>query len=224
MLTSASSATEQGNELASSKILVPDTQVRDIEGNLYTTVKIGNQMWLAENLRITKFQDGSKVNTGFIPDDDENKLTTYGRLYDWHDVSSDRNLCPEGGRVASDEDWKVLEKNIGMSDTELNKEGWRGENDIAVTLKAEQPDTLFKRFDPLRVNEYNFSARPAGVKIGNWYITQGMYTEFWTSSSGTDKEAYARTLAYSWWNSHKGEIRRAKLSKTHMFSVRCIKM
>ncbi|WP_460313648.1 fibrobacter succinogenes major paralogous domain-containing protein [Aliiglaciecola aliphaticivorans] len=197
--------------------------VHDHEGNIYPTVKIGEQIWLAENLRTTRFQDGSSVNTGFIPDDDESSLLTYGRLYDWHDVTDVRNLCPEGWRVASDADWQALEKTIGISESELNKEGWRGENDIAITLKAQQPDTLFKAFKQSLVNKYNFSATPAGVKIGKWYITQGAYTEFWTSSSVTQKDAYARTLAYSWWNSHKGEIRRARLNKGYMLSVRCVK-
>jgi len=62
------------------------------------------------------------------------------------------------------------------------------------------------------------------VKLGNWYVTQGMYTEFLTSSSASTKEAYARTLAYSWWNAHKGEIRRTTLSKNFMLSVRCVKI
>lgn len=200
------------------------TSVQDNEGNVYRTVNIGNQIWLAENLRATKFQDGSKVSTGFIPNDDENTLLKYGRLYDWSDVADKRNLCPDGWRVASDEDWQALERSIGIAEPALNTLGWRGENDIAITIKAEQPDTLFKRFDQSQVNKFNFSATPAGVKLGKWYITQGMYTEFWTSSSANEKEAFARTLAYSWWNSHKGEIRRAKLRKSHMFSVRCVKV
>lgn len=198
--------------------------VQDTDGNIYQTVKIGDQVWLAENLRTTIFQDRSKVSTGFIPDDDENQLLTYGRLYNWQDISDERNICPVGWRVASDDDWKALEKSIGIAESELNKEGWRGENDIAITLKAAQPDTLFKNFEQSQVNSHHFSAQPAGVRIGNWYITQGMYTEFWTSSNATDEEAYARTLAYSWWNSHKGEVRRAKLKKSYMFSVRCVKI
>lgn len=202
---------------------VVSNSVRDNEGNTYPTVKIGEQIWLAENLRATKFQDGTPVSSGFIPDDDDEKLNVYGRLYRWDDVVDGRNICPTGWRVATDEDWKALEKSIGIAESELDENGWRGDNDIAITLKAQQPDTLFKRFDQSQVNKYNFSASPAGVKIGNWYLTQGMYTEFWTSTSATEKEAYARTLAYSWWNSHKGEIRREKLKKDYMFSVRCVK-
>lgn len=198
--------------------------VQDMDGNTYRTVKIGNQTWLAENLRTSTFQDGTKVSTGFIPKDDDSNFLKYGRLYDWNDVADARNICPKGWRVASDDDWKMLESTIGISDAQLDTEGWRGENNIAITLKAQQPNTLFKRFDQSRVNKYNFSATPAGVKLGNWYITQGMYTEFWTSSKATEKKSYARTLAYAWWNSHGGEIRRTRLKNSYMLSVRCVKI
>jgi uncharacterized protein (TIGR02145 family) len=219
MFTSAASSANYANNI------LKDTQdiAQDSDGNIYKTVKIGDQIWLAENLRTTTFQDRSKVTTGYIPDDDASNLLMYGRLYSWQDVNDEKNICPTGWRVASDEDWKELEKIIGISNSDLDNEGWRGENDIALTLKAAQPNTLFKSFDQSQVNKHNFSAQPAGVKLGSWYITQGMYSEFWTASSASDKDAYARTLAYSWWNSHKGEIRRARLKKSYMFSVRCVK-
>ncbi len=209
--------------LSASDINVTEGTVQDLEGNTYRTVKIGEQVWLAENLRSTKFQDGSKIKTAFIPDDDEHNLLKYGRLYDWHDVADERNICPIGWRVASDEDWKELEKTIGIPEGDLNKKGWRGDNDIAITLKEAQPDTLFKKFDQAQVNRYKFYASAAGVKLKRWYITQGMYTEFWTSSNATEKDAYNRTLVYSCWNTHKGEIRRTTISKDYMFSVRCVK-
>lgn len=204
---------------------VNEKTVRDSDGNTYQTVTIGNQVWLAENLRSTTFQDNSKVKTGYIPKDNEENLMKYGRLYDWHDVADERNLCPVGWRVATDEDWKVLERAIGMQDVDLHKEGWRGgEQDLGVHLKESQPDGLFKKFDQSMVNKHRFFARPAGVKWNGLYITQGAYSEFWTGSSATDKDAYIRTLAYSWWNAHKGEIRRATSSKDYMFSVRCVKI
>jgi len=224
MSASTALASELISEQNTSQPSINSALVQDHEGNIYRTVTIGKQIWLAENLRVTKFQDGSKVNTGFIPNDDKSNLAIYGRLYDWYDVTDTRNLCPEGWRVASDEDYKALEIAIGIDKTDVDKLGWRGQDDVAITLKVKQPDTIFKRFNQLQVNKYGFSAMPAGVKLGNWYITQGMYTEFWTSTNATNSEAYARTLAYSWWNSHKGEIRRAKLNKEYMFSVRCVKI
>lgn len=199
--------------------------VQDREGNTYRTVKIGEQIWMAENLRSTHFQDGSVISSAAIPKDDEANLLKYGRLYNWHDVNDDRNICPEGFRVATDEDWKALERTLGMSETEVNSDGWRGgEQDLGVQLKEEQADGLFKKFDRADVNKHGFAARPAGVKWKGWYITQGAYTEFWTASNASEKEAYIRTLAYSWWNPHKGEIRRTTSTKDYMFSVRCVKI
>lgn len=198
--------------------------IQDAEGNVYRTVKIGDQIWLAEGLRSTKFQDGSAVRSGVIPKDDEENLLKYGRLYNWHDVSDERNICPVGWHVATDDDWKQLERTIGMSEEELHQEGWRGgDQNLGIQLKEAQDNGLFKKFDPSKVNKYNFFARPAGVKLHGFYMTQGAYTEFWTASSATDKDAIIRTLAYSWWNPHKGEIRRATSSKDYMFSVRCVK-
>ncbi|MBU2979321.1 fibrobacter succinogenes major paralogous domain-containing protein [Alteromonas sp. C1M14] len=198
--------------------------VQDVEGNVYRTVTIGDQIWLAENLRSTRFQDGSAVRSGAIPKDDDTNLLKYGRLYNWYDAADERNLCPVGWRVASDDDWKSLERAIGMPEYEVNNSGWRGGAlNLGVQLKEAQSDGLFAHFTPSQINRYGFSARPAGVKWHGWYITQGDYSEFWTTSSASDKKAIIRTLAYSWWNKHKGEIRRATSTKDYLFSVRCVK-
>ncbi|GGP69157.1 hypothetical protein GCM10009409_37500 [Shewanella saliphila] len=202
-----------------------ENTVQDREGNVYRTVNIGEQVWLAENLRSTQFQDGSAVSSGAVPNDDAANLLTYGRLYNWHDVADQRNLCPVGWRVATDEDWKTLERTIGMPEADLHKDGWRGgEQHIGLQLKEAQADGLFAKFEPSLVNKQQFFARPAGVKWNGFYITQGAYTEFWTATSATDSQAIIRTLAYSWWNAHKHEIRRATSSKDYMFSVRCVRI
>ncbi len=217
-------ATSSANDINKELHQLADS-VQDVEGNVYRTVTIGDQVWLAESLRSTQFQDGSSVRSGAIPIDDEDNLLKYGRLYNWHDVADDRNLCPAGWRVATDDDWKTLERTLGMPEEEIHQDGWRGgAQNIGLQLKETQANGLFSKVDPTIVNKQNFFARPAGVKWNGFYITQGAYTEFWTANSASDTKAVIRTLAYAWWNTHKGEIRRATSSKDYMFSVRCVKI
>lgn len=207
---------------AQEDFLVSNNVVKDYDGNVYETVLIGSQVWLSENLRSERFQDGSKIDTAFIPDDDSSKLSAHGRLYSWHDVADRRNICPVGWRVATDEDWKALERAIGLDEDEVDDKGWRGDG-AALSLKANQSKSIFDRFDSSIVNQVKFNARPSGIKWKRWYFAQGMYSEFWTGSSATENKAYNRTLAYSWWSPQKGKIYRSALSKDYMFSVRCIK-
>ena len=201
---------------------LPDT-VQDAEGNTYRTVQIGEQIWLAENLRATQFQDGTTVATGAIPKDKPENLLKYGRLYNWQDVADSRNICPVGWRVATDEDWQQLEKTIGMAEAELDNTGWRGQNGIGHTLKEVQAEGPFNKIDQSLVNKHQFFARAAGVKWRSWYITQGWYTEFWTASETSSEKAINRTLAHQWWNMQKGKNYRSSLSKDYLFSVRCVK-
>ncbi len=110
--------------------------VKDIDGNEYTTVIIGDQGWMAENLRVTKYRNGDDIPTGLsntewgntisgafaiypheggnTEDDveginsDEEMVAAYGKLYNWHAVNDSRGLCPEGWSVPSDDDWTQL--------------------------------------------------------------------------------------------------------------------
>jgi len=94
-----------------------DTVV-DVDGNAYTTVKIGDQWWMAENLRVTRGPAGDPIET-LPPGGDEATVQAYGRLYTW-DVAMDgasqagaRGICPDGWRVPSDDDWNTLIVGLG---------------------------------------------------------------------------------------------------------------
>ncbi|MFN8240261.1 MAG: FISUMP domain-containing protein [Bacteroidales bacterium] len=117
----------------------------DVDGNVYKTVTIGQQTWFSENLRTTKLNDGQAIplvtaNTAW------NNLSTpgycwynnnqaqyavnYGALYNWYAVGTNK-LCPAGWHVASDNDFKILEKSLGMSESEADAIGFRGINEAS---------------------------------------------------------------------------------------------
>ncbi len=112
-----------------------DSTVTDIDGNVYNTVVIGSQVWLQENLKTTKFKDGSaipnvtsdsewgSINTpGFCwyDNDQAANKNKYGALYNWHTVNTGK-LCPEGWRVPTNADWTELIDELGGETMAANK-------------------------------------------------------------------------------------------------------
>ncbi len=109
-----------------------DGTVTDIDGNVYQTVIIGDQEWMAENLRVTRYSNGDDIPTDLSGDDwgnttegayaiyDHNASNTgginspeemddaYGKLYNWYATNDERGLCPPGWQVPSDNDWTAL--------------------------------------------------------------------------------------------------------------------
>ena len=112
--------------------VLPDEKVLDIDGNEYKTVKIGDQIWMAENLRVSRYNNGDDIPTDLSDDNWENTtegayaifdhnhenadgidspeemVTAYEKLYNWYAVDDERGLCPEGWSVPSDDDWTQL--------------------------------------------------------------------------------------------------------------------
>jgi len=97
--------------------------VTDIDGNVYQTIKIGDQWWMAENLKVTHYRNSDPIPhvtdggtwsylfTGAYCEYDNNpaNVAIYGRLYNWYAVGDSRNIAPEGWHVPSDDEWKQLE-------------------------------------------------------------------------------------------------------------------
>ncbi|WP_433836168.1 fibrobacter succinogenes major paralogous domain-containing protein [Flavobacterium anhuiense] len=103
-----------------------DEIIKDIEGNEYRTIKIGSQTWMAENLRVKTFSDGSPItlvqdslqwqNSHFPCQtlfENQNQNIAYGRLYNWFAVNAMENICPAGWKIPSVEDWNLLSQNFG---------------------------------------------------------------------------------------------------------------
>jgi uncharacterized protein (TIGR02145 family) len=195
-------------------------EVRDIDSNVYRTVTIGKQVWLRENLKVTRFRNGdpiSEVTDGFKwskrkeaafcnYDNDPIFAVTFGRLYNWHAVNDSRGICPEGYHVPHDGEWFELTVSLdgeGVAGGKLKEEG---------TNHWSEPNTG-------ATNESGFTALPGGYR-GNKGAFQILddYCFFWTSTSYDDAMAWSRFL-----QNDDDAVFRIENYKTFGFSVRCVK-
>jgi len=202
--------------------------VKDIDGNVYHTIKIGNQVWTVENLRTTTYRDGYPItldtatatwdkgtngkycyyNNTTNPD----SIKKYGALYNWYAVSS-KKLAPEGWHIPTNEDWEILE--AYLVENGYNWDGTKTENKYAKSL-ATKTDWFFDKTpgsigcDLSKNNASGFSALPGG----NRYYTglfgnKGYYGNFWSES---DTETTIGTFlllpfqgeAFDWLSSQAG--------------------
>ena len=82
--------------------------VTDIDNNVYNTVIIGTQIWLKENLKVTKYRNSDTITTTWAYNGNESNVSTYGRLYDWYAATDSRGLCPTGWHLPTDAEWTTL--------------------------------------------------------------------------------------------------------------------
>jgi uncharacterized protein (TIGR02145 family) len=206
--------------------------VTDIDGNVYQTVKIGNQWWMAENLKVTHYRNNnaipnvtdslawSNLSTGAYcnSDNNETNVVTYGRLYNWFAINDSRNISPAGWHVPSDEEWKQLEMYLGMSQAEADRESYRG-TDKGGKLKEAGTSHWY---DPNEgaTNESGFSALPGGARESNGSFKnyRGLLAFFWSSTEGSDGDAWCRFLPYD-----GSEVGRWSTNKKGGLSIRCVK-
>lgn len=181
-----------------------------VDSNLYSTdfetVKIGNQVWMAENLNIPT------PNSWCLYDDDKN-CEQYGRMYNWFDAQL---ACPPGWRLPSDEDWIELEMFLGMQEEEAYIETWRGEN---VGGKLKSTDTSWDQPNVGATNSTGFNAMPCGPR--NKFGMYGLFGHnviYWTSTPYGEKHAVFRYLGNS-----RNDVGRSNTSKYDGFYVRCVK-
>ncbi|HDS00910.1 MAG TPA: hypothetical protein ENO22_14290 [candidate division Zixibacteria bacterium] len=196
--------------------------VTDIDGNVYQTVKIGDQLWMAENLRVTHYRNGQLILC--IPDsalwawttlplaaycnynNDESNVSVYGRLYNWYAVTDTSKIAPEGWHVPSDAEWQTLVDYLGGPEIAGGKMKEPG-IDYWIT-----PNTG-------ATNESGFSALPGGYRDPNGHFDYiGIFGHFLSSS------ASGYTYAWKWrLNYYDSAIERLSCNKRSGFSVRCVK-
>jgi len=207
--------------------------VTDIDGNVYQTVKIGDQWWMAENLKVTHYRNGAlipNVEDGNIWDtltagaycnfdNDDGNVADYGRLYNWRAVDDGRNIAPAGWHVPTDEEWKQLEMFLGMSQASADSIGYRG-TDEGGKLK-EAGSSHWSHPNTGATNESGFTARGAGYRDGMGNFCAWNYrTFFWTSTEQSSFESWYRRLE---WDEARSLRSAYGYGIQPGFSVRCVK-
>jgi uncharacterized protein (TIGR02145 family) len=213
----------------------PTGTVTDIDGNVYQTIKIGDQWWMAENLKTTHYRNGVTIPevtdagtwAGLSSgahchyDFDVVNADVYGRLYNWFAASSSNNIAPTGWHVPSDAEWKQLEIYLGMSSAAADSLSWRG-----VTEGGKLKETGISHwYNPNTgaTNESGFLALPAGFcgYDGDFNTSVGGYAYFWATTefvSYDNSSAYGRELCFGY-----AQINRGGFVKQNGFSIRCVK-
>ncbi len=196
--------------------------VADRDGNAYRTISIGNQTWMAENLRTTTYRNGDDIrnvqtNSDWVPlteggyasynnTDDKDEIATYGLLYNWYAVSDSRNIAPEGWHVASKADWDELIAEVGG---------------VAIAgQRLKEAGTTHWNAGTAGNNSSGFTALPSGRReFGDGSFLNINFNGFWWSATpnGADFAFYYQM------NFDSNSIIPANFLKNYGFAVRCVK-
>jgi uncharacterized protein (TIGR02145 family) len=197
------------------------TSLADPDGNVYHIIVIGSQTWMAENLRTTKYRNGTPIDHPGTDEDawynnttgayawynnDNTQKDIYGALYKWHAVANPAGLCPSGWHVPSDEEWDILVSFLG------------GETVAGSSLKETGNMHWFNQ-NTDATNSSGFTALPGGSKSEyGVFANLGYDGYFWTSTAYNMGNAWNRSLSL-----FDGLVTRIYTNKGFGYSVRCIR-
>jgi uncharacterized protein (TIGR02145 family) len=199
-------------------------RVTDIDGNVYNIVTIGTQVWMAENLKTTRYSDGTSI--AFVPDsatwsylgtpgycwynNDAGNKNTYGAMYNWYAVNTGK-LAPAGWHVPTYQEWSILIAYLGGSTNAGGKAKSTGTIEAGTGLWY-SPNTG-------ATNESGFSALPSGSRIVNSaFGNLGNYGYWWSSSSTNDSHAWIFYM-----NNNYSFTDQSSMNKCVGYSVRCVR-
>lgn len=202
--------------------------VSDIDGNTYKTVKIGNQWWMCQNLRTKRFLDGSPILDLSTQGSDSlwaatsSSALTYidslnGVQYNQFAVQDARKIAPAGWHIPSDEEWKILEKTIGMNTDDADQLAWRGTNE-AEKLLVKNSEGWPLGTVVFGLNTYEFAILPMGCRTVTGSAVIGYNAFFWSSSQTSNGQPYYRYFDYQ-----KKNIFRQTTYPQYGMSIRCVK-
>lgn len=200
----------------------PNT-VKDIDGNVYNVVQIGNQCWMKENLKVSRYRDGTSITTNLIdsiweittngayayPNNNIANNNIYGKLYNWYAVNTGK-LAPAGWHVPSYGEWVLLVAQLG--------------GELVAGDKMKSTSSLWTPYSGIiNTDSSGFSALPAGVRSGS-ILSGGFYglgqnAVFWSSTERYIDAAWVRSLHYL----DSGAYSEDDHFKNYGLSVRCVK-
>lgn len=194
--------------------------VADIDGNVYRTVTIGTQVWMAENLKTTKYSTGASIlyitdaaqwqyltNGSYCNYDNQVYISnTFGHLYNWNAVNDSRKICPSGWHIPDKDEWQVL----------LNFAG--GYNTAAALLKAKGTDYWFSTTSAT-TNETGFTALPGGMrKNDGQFLNLTNSGHWWSNTEYNSNSAWRVEMDCS-----SDYVQMPSTDKKYGLSVRCLK-
>lgn len=211
--------------------------VPDIDGNTYNTIAIGKQCWLKENMKATRFADGTEIKQGgtlsaseamlYTPGGSADNVETYGYLYNWtavkHPAASHIGIqgpCPNGWHVPSVEEWTQLENYVSgigryvCGDDETNIAKALAANSLWNSSQREC--AVGNQLD--QNNATVFSALPAGGFNGS-YTGYGSTANFWTANGVSNSVTYSYSVILDY---SEAKISNSNDNKKYGYSVRCI--
>jgi len=206
--------------ISCSKTADENTTVKDIDGNVYKTVTIGNQVWMAENLKTINFNDGTPITlvTGnsawgalttpgycWYANEEATSKATFGALYNYYTVKTG-NLCPTGWHMPSDGEWTTLTTYLGG-------------DSIAGRKLKETGITHWQTPNTGATNETGFNALPGGYRTDTGPYNSIGQSGYWWSSTGISLvSSWNRTMSYA-----EKKVERNGSFTQNGFSVRCIR-
>ena len=215
----------------------PNT-VTDVDGNVYHTVTIGTQVWMAENLKVTHYNNGDVIGNGasstsretvrkcqWAYDNDESNVEIYGRLYTWHAATDSRCICPEGWHIPTVEEMNTLREYLITNG--YNYDGTTSGNKCAKALASESNWDLIGNEGtpgntdyPEKRNIAGFNGLPGGGKdVANLFSGKGHSGAWWSSSEYNSDFPWTMCMCSSLPTLYIGPL----LPKNFGYSVRCIK-
>ncbi len=200
--------------------------VTDIDGNQYLTVTIGQQTWMRENLRTTRYRDGDLIPEVLLSSDwaglktgawtwydhDPEKDVPYGKLYNWYAVNDASGLCPTGWHIPTDSEWTTLTDLLG------------GESVAGGAFKTTgtiEAGTGYWRDPNTGANNGSgFTGLPGGGRTAftGSFLSFGASGNWWSSTEFSGSNAWRRYL-----ESTTDDVNRGDDDKRLGLSVRCIK-